>query len=428
VFRRVGSGWAQQGHKLVGTGANGSQQGSSVALSADGNIALIGGDTDNSGAGAAWVFTRAGESWAQQGSKLVGTGAVGPAFQGSSVALSGDGSTALVGGSHDNGLLGATWVFTRSGNVWSQQGPKLVATGAAPGALQGQSVALSGDGNAALIGGPGGSAIPDAAWEFTRSAGSWSQNGAALVGTGASGAPQQGFSVALSSDGETALVGGPLDNGGVGATWAFTVSKLGQILMFANTVVGLGESERLPLMLTVPAPASGLTVLLTSSDAADVSVTASVIIPAGWIVPRVQPEVNGLDLGSSTITATAAGFTSTSQTVRVFAALAFTRCCVTIAGPPITAVLRLSGPAPAGGLTIQLSSDNPAIATVPATITFPPSATSVNVTITGVAVGATVIRAAGTDDLSGSSIRVTVSAVTTSPGTGGGSGGAPPPE
>jgi hypothetical protein len=33
-------------------------QGSSVALSADGNTAIVGGFYDNTGAGAAWVFTR----------------------------------------------------------------------------------------------------------------------------------------------------------------------------------------------------------------------------------------------------------------------------------------------------------------------------------------------------------------------------------
>ena len=69
-----------------------------MALSADGNTALIGGPSDNGGVGAAWVFTRSGSTWTQQGAKLVGTGAVGHAGQGWSVALSADGNTALVGG------------------------------------------------------------------------------------------------------------------------------------------------------------------------------------------------------------------------------------------------------------------------------------------------------------------------------------------
>jgi hypothetical protein len=56
----------------------------------------------------------------QQGSKLVGTGAVVPSDQGSSVALSADGNIAIVGGNGDNSGIGAAWVYTRSGDVWTQ--------------------------------------------------------------------------------------------------------------------------------------------------------------------------------------------------------------------------------------------------------------------------------------------------------------------
>ena len=53
--------FVQQGSKLVGTGAAGyARQGQSVAISADGNTAIIGGYADKSGAGAAWVFSRSG--------------------------------------------------------------------------------------------------------------------------------------------------------------------------------------------------------------------------------------------------------------------------------------------------------------------------------------------------------------------------------
>ena len=73
----------------------------------------------------------------QQGQKLVGTDAVGGACQGGSVALSADGNTALIGGPCDDGCVGAAWVFTRSGSTWTQQA-KLVGTGAVGGAQQGR--------------------------------------------------------------------------------------------------------------------------------------------------------------------------------------------------------------------------------------------------------------------------------------------------
>jgi hypothetical protein len=47
------------------------------------------------------------------GNKLVGTGAVGPAEQGYSVALSADGNTAIWGGVSDNSVVGAAWVFVQ---------------------------------------------------------------------------------------------------------------------------------------------------------------------------------------------------------------------------------------------------------------------------------------------------------------------------
>ena len=52
---------------------------------------------------------------------------------GTNVTLSADGNTALIGawndenvaqGNRDYSGKGAAWVFTRTGGVWSQQGPK----------------------------------------------------------------------------------------------------------------------------------------------------------------------------------------------------------------------------------------------------------------------------------------------------------------
>jgi hypothetical protein len=215
--------FTQQGPKLVGTGALGiAVQGWSVSLSGDGSTAIVGGYSDNFEAGAAWVYTRSGGVWNQQ-AKLVGTGAIGAALQGISVSLSGDGNTAIVGGYNDNGEAGAAWVFTRSSRVWSQQA-KLVGTGAIGTAFQGFSVSLSGDGNTAIVGGFDDNDRAGAAWVFTRSGGVWSQEGPKLVGTGAIGDAQQGTSVSLSGDGNAAIVGGPIDNDSVGAAWVYTRS------------------------------------------------------------------------------------------------------------------------------------------------------------------------------------------------------------
>jgi hypothetical protein len=226
---------------LVGTGAtwSGAFQGSSVSISADGNTAIVGGYGDNSNAGAAWIFTRSGGVWTQQGSKLVGTGATENANQGYSVSISADGNTAIVGGDWD-GSTGAAWIYSRSGGVWTQQGSKLVGTGAAGNAGQGHSVSISADGNTAIVGGYGDNSLAGAAWIYTRSGGVWTQQGSKLVGTGAVGNARQGFSVSISADGNTAIVGGYRDNSSTGAAWVFIPPATPTITSFTPTSAGAG--------------------------------------------------------------------------------------------------------------------------------------------------------------------------------------------
>jgi hypothetical protein len=82
---------------------------------------------NNGGIGAAWVFTQAGGVWSQQ-AKLVDVD-VSPG------SLSSDGNTAIFVGD------GAALVYTRSDGVWTQQ-ETLVGTGAVP-AFEGGPVSLS---------------------------------------------------------------------------------------------------------------------------------------------------------------------------------------------------------------------------------------------------------------------------------------------
>src|SRR5690606_10737103 len=132
---------------------------------------IIGGGKDN-GVGAAWVFTRIGETWTQQGNKLVGTGAIGNSSQGNAVSLSADGNTAIVGGPADNEsptykTPGAAWIYSRNAEgVWIQQGDKLVDAEGALDAQFGASVSLSADGNTAIIGGPKDNGQKGSVWFF----------------------------------------------------------------------------------------------------------------------------------------------------------------------------------------------------------------------------------------------------------------------
>jgi hypothetical protein len=222
VFVRAGSTWTQQGQKLTANDEQGAAGfGIRVALAGDGRTALIGGWNDDRGVGAAWVFRRSGSTWTQQGQKLTANDERGAGAFGGAVALSANGDTALIGAEQDNNDLGAAWIFTNAGSSWSQHGPKLTASGETGNGWFGKTVALSADSTLALIGGHVDNAETGAAWVFTRTGTAWTQRGSKLTGSAEIGAGAFGFKLALSANGETALIGGIDDNQSVGAVWPF---------------------------------------------------------------------------------------------------------------------------------------------------------------------------------------------------------------
>lgn len=242
VFTRSGTTWTQQGTKLTGAGETGAAQfGTSVELSADGNTMVVGGPFDNTNIGAVWIFTRSSGTWSAQGAKLVGTGVTGTGALGTSVALSADGNTLAIGGPSDNSLVGATWVFTRSGTTWTQQGTKITGASETGAGQFGVSVDLSSSGNTLAVGGAADNSSVGAVWMYTRTAGSWSAQGSKLVGSDVTGAGQFGTSVVLSSDGNTLVTGGSFDNTSVGAAWVFT--RVGTSwAQVGNKLTGTGET------------------------------------------------------------------------------------------------------------------------------------------------------------------------------------------
>ncbi|MEI6821811.1 MAG: T9SS type A sorting domain-containing protein, partial [Bacteroidota bacterium] len=293
VFTRTAGVWTQQGNKLVGSDSTtNAMLGSSVSISADGNTAVIGGYGDNNQRGASWVFIRSGGAWSQQGNKLIGTGAIGTSsnsYQGYSVSISSDGNTFVEGGSYDNDGVGAIWVFTRSGGSWSQQGNKLVGTGGINSPEHGSSVSISSDGNTIIEGGVFDNSGVGAAWVFTRSGSSWTQQGSKLVGSGGilgfSWGVLQGWSISLSSDGNTAIVGGYSDNIGVGAVWIFTRSG-GVWTQKGNKLIGAGASGSASQGIAVSLSSDGSTAFVGGiNDNSDVG--------AAWVfIPCVNVSIN----------------------------------------------------------------------------------------------------------------------------------------
>jgi hypothetical protein len=140
--------------KVLATGAAEDYFGLSVALSGDGNTALVGAHYDDIGAntaqGSAYVFTRSLMIWSEQAHLTASDGAARDNF-GCSVAL--DGNTILVGAYMDDvgmsGNQGSAYVFTRGVMIWVEQAHLTALDGAAEDWF-GRSVALTGD--TALVG------------------------------------------------------------------------------------------------------------------------------------------------------------------------------------------------------------------------------------------------------------------------------------
>jgi len=184
---------------------------------------------------------------------------------------------------------------------------------------------------------------------------------------------------------------------GITATTAsVTVASPGSITLAGGMTVGVGQSAPIAVTLTTPAPAGGVTVTLTSLNPAIAAVTGTVVVPAGATTPATQPQVTGINIGSASITATAPGYSTASQTVQVNVSPAFTPNTLTVtANTAQNLTLTLPAPAPTGGVTVNLSSSNIAFVTVPGSVTFASGATSVSVPVTGVAPGSAIITASG---------------------------------
>ncbi len=238
-YYRVGLSWYQGGLLTANDAAGAAYFGQSVAISADGNTAIIGGPGDNNDVGAAWIFVRSGNTWTQQGGKLVGSGPSGTASQGFSVSISGDGNMAISGGYGDNNNLGAVWVYNRTGTTWQQMGTKLVGAGAQSNASypawQGYSVDISDNANRIIIGAPGDNAGHGAAWIFSWVNSSWVQEGSKLTGPFLSYA---GASVAVSADGSRVVLGAPGDNNHYGFAAVMVRDNSGNWTQEGSSLIG----------------------------------------------------------------------------------------------------------------------------------------------------------------------------------------------
>ncbi len=202
-------------------------EGSSVSLSAGGTIAAVG--APNAGDGAVYVFVFANGYWSQA-REITDPDADSGARFGAAVALSGDGTTLLVGAPGDSSAKGKAYLYTFSSGSWvgGTLNSPVEATDPAGVAADGfgQAVALSSDGSTALIGAPG-TAVGGHAYVYA-SAGTLE---ATIADPAAATGDTFGSSVSLSADESTAIVGAPESkvgaNAGQGSAYVFVSPAAG---------------------------------------------------------------------------------------------------------------------------------------------------------------------------------------------------------
>ncbi len=218
------------------------------------------------------------------------------------------------------------------------------------------------------------------------------------------------FSITGIAPGTTTLTASAAQTGITNATDTITVVAPQAISLPANVSVTPGQTLAFPVTLPSAAPQGGVTVSLSSSDTSKVTISpATVTIAAGQTQPATQPQITGVNFGSSTITASAPGYATGSQTVKVAAGLSFSSSSVTITGPATqNLTLTLSGPAPTA-ITVTLTANPTGVVTIPSSVTIAQNATSATVPVTGVTTGSTTITASTTTpNVSNGTVAVTV--------------------
>lgn len=406
VFFRSGVTWSQQQKLTASDGIVGNEFGGSVSISGD---TVVVGSSFNapesvSGAGAAYVFVRGGNTWTEQ-QKLSATDKQAYHRFGSAVSVSGN--YAVIGAPFANGSqssdAGAAYIFERNGSTWTQQ-QKLLASDSSSNARFGFSVSVFG--NSAIVGSTrsniGALGEAGAAYVFVRSGSSWTQEQKLFVSDGGHG---DEFGSAVAGFADTAIIGASLHLHGhptnfeAGAAYVFR--RTGGIWALEQKLLppGLKSGDQFGSCVSL----SGNTAVVGSQTSPnDISrAGAAYIFLRSGSVWSQQKKLVATDqaafdfLGSSVSisgdTALVGAFRSSPDSVTKAGAvyefrladqlsIAFNTGTVA-SGDGAAGTITLESPAPAGGIVVSLSSNSSSL-TMPITVTVPAGSNSIGFTAT----------------------------------------------
>ena len=222
IYTRTGNVWTEQQRLLPSDEEHEMEFGFSVAIS--GETIVVGAWSEDLGlvnAGAAYVFTRSGTTWTEE-QKMVLTSPTTADFFGYTVDIYNE--TIVVGAAReDTGATdaGSIYVYTRSGTTWSLE-QQINSTDITAGDEFGESVAIYED--SIVAGAPRattGGALAGAAYVFTRSGTTWTQE-QKIVALDSAASDYFGKSVDIQND--RIVVGVPDDGTDVGAAYIYSRS------------------------------------------------------------------------------------------------------------------------------------------------------------------------------------------------------------
>lgn len=196
--------------------------GTRVAISGDGSTAIITATRDDNSngenAGSAYIFSQSAGSWSQQ-AKLVADDGNSDDFFGRSVAVTDDGSAVFVASDRasdpNRDGSGTVYVFSRESGSWTQR-TKLIPDSSDEGSYFGTSVSVTRDGSTALITDAYDRDGAGSAYVFSQDGETWHQQ-AKLVAEDGDKRDSLGVSGAITDDGSTAIITAPGDEDPNGA-------------------------------------------------------------------------------------------------------------------------------------------------------------------------------------------------------------------
>ena len=230
IYAWNGSSWVQRGADIDGE-ATLDRSGSTVSLSANGNVVAIGaylndGTVSSSDRGHVRVYAWNGTSWVQRSQDIDGEAANDHfgGYDGTGLSISADGTIVAIGADANDGTTGNVndnrghvRVYAWNGTTWTQRGQDI--DGEATGDQSGQTVSISADGTVVAIGAPYNDVVGTTsnrghvriyAWNGT----SWIQRGADIDGTEAGGNATYRRGLSISADGTIVAIGAANNAGG----------------------------------------------------------------------------------------------------------------------------------------------------------------------------------------------------------------------